>query len=1058
MTDTSQVLTVTVQPVDWDEGRALREDSDKLKAWMQHERERITAEKRVFAERLREWALASGVAPGMPGPVEITPENHRWSFVVTPRYHAGSTPSLDSLMGLRIGYFDASGPYGHYDVDASAADLALDAAISRESPWSEAVERIIGMSSGSSTFRFLPKKRSLMEFWLAQPLGRWGMQAAVLISKGNVLRAQGKYAEAAEFENAHHPGPTPSPTPIPDTVGNPHATREQQIRDLLLGLPRKVSPSAVQAVEAVLVKLSDDALSTIAGLCLLQAEGVRAVGQPTRDDYNQLRAALNNPITRRIPELEWEQRPLLPLDNEWSGVSNYEEARHLVFDAWPLWWVVKSAAIAAEMILPLWKQSLAEHPTLQHAIGQTPELIIAYLEKTSHDRAGIANAAFYEAMPGLIADMTVAYEAGIPFSVGFDRLAWALRHRARNDLIAIRNHVASAVDSFAQDYAALWPPALSRFQAESRFYKRWWSELRRRLQLNDLMFATPEPEGDTRSLQQVIEDYAAHIQNTYPGVRFELSLNSSLPAIRLDRIEVPRELRKRGIGTRIMQDFVAWADRHGYLLTLTLAQKGDPGGTSSRARLVRFYKRFGFVENKGRRADSRISASMYRHPQPPETVQGMEHAELPKGEHPKYGRMDVLSTGEGKLGHGESHVSPLWLPADQRGMSLRFPGPSMLIRYGNLEEATPEDEHADIYANVFNNPFTVVDPHVSGRLLVLDQWYLEEDDPWLVDFDLATGRMYRYPPGELLLQAWHATVTAGNHLLIVDAEGHPDSMVSLNVVDYDLSSPELTSFDYITRFSVEAPRYAPLGLTSWKGQSALVVAYRHRRAERARAAVFLLTDDGNEEPTVYIEVGYLLNADPRSMHFRQDGDYLWFWSRDSIINRALRVDTRTGKQVVIQAPKPWETDPTLRRTTRWPLGTWGKHLVSLVHQDEHFPVAPDRPARVFIADEDGVRVVDLEQPDRRTRIGLSAGIQDGMLIAENMYNDDLYHAWDVKTGRFLWTVHSLTRSSWYTEGSTMTGLPELVVPIAATARNADGGSEQAYRVHALDARTGQWLL
>ncbi len=82
--------------------------------------------------------------------------------------------------------------------------------------------------------------------------------------------------------------------------------------------------------------------------------------------------------------------------------------------------------------------------------------------------------------------------------------------------------------------------------------------------------------------------------------------------ISLQRIVVPEEKRKGGIGTRWMERLVAYADQTGQ--TITLSPSVD-FGASSRSRLVKFYKRFGFVENKGRAKDFSLSESMYRLPQ-----------------------------------------------------------------------------------------------------------------------------------------------------------------------------------------------------------------------------------------------------------------------------------------------------------------------------------------------------------------------------------------------------------------------------------------------------------
>lgn len=90
-----------------------------------------------------------------------------------------------------------------------------------------------------------------------------------------------------------------------------------------------------------------------------------------------------------------------------------------------------------------------------------------------------------------------------------------------------------------------------------------------------------------------------------------LSLNSA-GDISLDMIAATD--LGQGSGTAAMQDLVAYADKVGRRLVLSPAQKGDPHGTSSRSRLVKFYKRFGFVENKGRAKDFTVSEAMIREP------------------------------------------------------------------------------------------------------------------------------------------------------------------------------------------------------------------------------------------------------------------------------------------------------------------------------------------------------------------------------------------------------------------------------------------------------------
>lgn len=66
-----------------------------------------------------------------------------------------------------------------------------------------------------------------------------------------------------------------------------------------------------------------------------------------------------------------------------------------------------------------------------------------------------------------------------------------------------------------------------------------------------------------------------------------------------------------------MQRLIDFADIHQVRLQLSPAKPEDGLGTTSRDRLVRFYKRFGFVENKGSNRDPTVLAQMLRRPKFP---------------------------------------------------------------------------------------------------------------------------------------------------------------------------------------------------------------------------------------------------------------------------------------------------------------------------------------------------------------------------------------------------------------------------------------------------------
>lgn len=87
--------------------------------------------------------------------------------------------------------------------------------------------------------------------------------------------------------------------------------------------------------------------------------------------------------------------------------------------------------------------------------------------------------------------------------------------------------------------------------------------------------------------------------------------------IELGLLVVPKgQARNQGSGTAAMHMLAAFADAYGCRIILSPALPDDRHGTTSRARLVRFYRRFGFYENKGRRKDYAVSAGMIREPRP----------------------------------------------------------------------------------------------------------------------------------------------------------------------------------------------------------------------------------------------------------------------------------------------------------------------------------------------------------------------------------------------------------------------------------------------------------
>ena len=93
------------------------------------------------------------------------------------------------------------------------------------------------------------------------------------------------------------------------------------------------------------------------------------------------------------------------------------------------------------------------------------------------------------------------------------------------------------------------------------------------------------------------------------GVRIETSLGR-YESVYLAAIVVPKERREEGIGSAYMEELTELADKYN-IIVLTSPEESF-GGTLSR--LNKFYKRFGFVFNKGRKKDFRFMYKMYRLP------------------------------------------------------------------------------------------------------------------------------------------------------------------------------------------------------------------------------------------------------------------------------------------------------------------------------------------------------------------------------------------------------------------------------------------------------------
>jgi len=85
-------------------------------------------------------------------------------------------------------------------------------------------------------------------------------------------------------------------------------------------------------------------------------------------------------------------------------------------------------------------------------------------------------------------------------------------------------------------------------------------------------------------------------------------------AFELSNIIIGKENQGKGVGSAVMQDIVDYADNHGKIVVLDPALKDKRHGTTSQSRLRAFYKRFGFIDNKGRNKNYEFRNLMIRYP------------------------------------------------------------------------------------------------------------------------------------------------------------------------------------------------------------------------------------------------------------------------------------------------------------------------------------------------------------------------------------------------------------------------------------------------------------
>ncbi|MCJ0764160.1 GNAT family N-acetyltransferase [Variovorax terrae] len=136
-----------------------------------------------------------------------------------------------------------------------------------------------------------------------------------------------------------------------------------------------------------------------------------------------------------------------------------------------------------------------------------------------------------------------------------------------------------------------------------------------------LGFAAGEAKGSTVLDQAPTLD---QLRADFDAAGLDHAVAEKNGVITLSKIVVSQASRGRGAGTRAMQALVKYADATGQ--HIALSPSADFGG--NKARLAEFYKRFGFIENKGKNRAFKTTESMYR-PAPGKVLEQSAVAGMP---------------------------------------------------------------------------------------------------------------------------------------------------------------------------------------------------------------------------------------------------------------------------------------------------------------------------------------------------------------------------------------------------------------------------------------------
>ena len=107
-------------------------------------------------------------------------------------------------------------------------------------------------------------------------------------------------------------------------------------------------------------------------------------------------------------------------------------------------------------------------------------------------------------------------------------------------------------------------------------------------------------------LEEEVDAFAQTLRDKYPGIILDYHFDDRHGILVVSRIVVPKDKRNQGIGKSVMQSLMDFAKSKGLKTALT----PTPEYGSSKERLNKFYKGFGFKNNKDMSISEKMIASL----------------------------------------------------------------------------------------------------------------------------------------------------------------------------------------------------------------------------------------------------------------------------------------------------------------------------------------------------------------------------------------------------------------------------------------------------------------